>query len=103
MKTTTRFFAAALGALAFGAAHAHGDVKCDTPKAEWRGQMELQSKLVNEGWRVRRIKVENGCYEVYGFDAKGQKAEAFFDPKSFERVMTSDASAPKPSGESAPK
>jgi hypothetical protein len=77
---------AALCLLAAGAAHAHGDVKCDTPKAEWRGQMELQSKLVGEGWKVRKVKVENGCYEVYGFDAKGAKAEAFFDPKTFERV-----------------
>jgi hypothetical protein len=86
---------ATLSLLAASAAHAHGDVKCSTPKAEWRGQMELQSKLVAEGWRVRKVKVENGCYEVYGFDAKGQKAEAFFDPKSFERVM--------PAGETAPK
>lgn len=95
MKTSSRLLAAVLAALAFGAAQAHGDVKCSTPKAEWRGQMELQSKLVNEGWRVRKVKVENGCYEVYGFDPKGQKAEAFFDPKSFERVM--------PAGEAAPK
>lgn len=78
---------ATLALAAAGAAHAHGDVKCETPKTEWRGQMELQAKLVNEGWRVRKVKVENGCYEVYGFDPKGQKAEVFFDPKSFEQVF----------------
>ncbi len=51
--------------------------------------------LVNEGWRVRKVKVENGCYEVYGFDAKGERVEVFFDPKTFERVL--------PAGESAKK
>jgi hypothetical protein len=65
---------------------AHGDVRCDEPKAEWRPQMELQKKLKSEGWKIRMIKTENGCYEVYGFDAKKTRVEAFFNPKTFERV-----------------
>ena len=82
--------------LATGTAFAHGDVKCDSPnKAEWQPQMTLQAKLVNEGWKVRKVQIYNGCYEVYGFDAQGAKAEAFFDPKTFERVM--------PAGEAAKK
>lgn len=89
------FLVATLALVATGAARAHGDVKCTTPKAEWRGQMELQSKLVAEGWKVRKVKVENGCYEVYGFDPKGQKAEAFFDPKSFEPVLPAGQAATK--------
>ena len=69
------------------AAQAHGNVSCPAvPKEEKRGQMELQRKLEAEGWKVRQVKPFNGCYEVYGFDAQGRKAEAFFHPKSFERV-----------------
>ncbi|MET0335602.1 MAG: PepSY domain-containing protein [Rhizobacter sp.] len=82
----TQLLCASLLALAAGAASAHGDVKCETPKAEWKPQMELQAKLKNEGWRVRKVQVFNGCYEVYGFDAKGERTEAFFDPKTFERI-----------------
>ncbi|WOB08541.1 PepSY domain-containing protein [Piscinibacter gummiphilus] len=89
------FLVATLTLLATGTAQAHGDIKCTTPKADWRGQMELQSKLTAEGWKVRKVKVENGCYEVYGFDPKGQKAEAFFDPKSFEPVLPAGQAAPK--------
>ena len=37
-----------------------------------------------------RVKVDDGCYEVYGTDAKGQRAEAYFDPKSLEQVDTRD-------------
>jgi hypothetical protein len=76
-----------LALAAASAAHAHGNVKCEPiPKAEWKSQKELQKKLTSEGWKVRRVKVENGCYEVYGFDDKGAKAEAFFNPKTLERV-----------------
>ncbi|MBC7955194.1 MAG: PepSY domain-containing protein [Cytophagales bacterium] len=97
MKFTTSSLAALLCALAASAASAHGDVKCDanTNKAEWQPQMTLQAKLVNEGWKVRKVQVYNGCYEVYGFDPKGAKAEAFFDPKTFERVMPDDENPAK--------
>ena len=65
----------------------HDAVKCaPLPKEEMRPQMELQRKLTSEGWKVRQIKNFNGCYEVYGFDEKGQRAEVFFDPKTFEKV-----------------
>ena len=69
--------------LASSVAYAHGDA---TPKAEWKPQMELQKKLTDSGWKVRQVKTENNCYEVYGFDEKGARAEAFFDPRTFERV-----------------
>jgi hypothetical protein len=88
MNRKTSLALAALLVLAATGARAHGDVKCEAiPKAEWKPQMELQSKLLAEGWKkVRQVKVENGCYEVYGIDEKGAKAENFYNPKTFERV-----------------
>ena len=79
--------AAAL-ALAFAAgAQAHGNVKCEpVAKADRKPQTALQKDLTDKGWRVRRVKNYNGCYEVYGFDDKGAKVEAFFDPKTLDRV-----------------
>ena len=65
----------------------HDKVRCEAvTKEEMRPQMELQRKLSGEGWKVRQVKNFNGCYEVYGFDDKGQRTEAFFHPKSFEKV-----------------
>ena len=73
------------------AAFAHGNVSCPVvPKEEKKPQMELQRKLEAEGWKVRQVKNYNNCYEVYGFDEKGQKAEAFFHAKTFERVYPVD-------------
>lgn len=67
-------------------AFAHGDISCDVPKAEWKKQIELQRKLESEGWKVRQVKTDNGCYEVYGFDDKRKRVEVYFNPKTFEKV-----------------
>jgi len=65
----------------------HDKIKCDpVSKEEVKPQMELQRKLNGDGWKVRQIKNFNGCYEVYGFDEKGERVEAFFHPKTFEKV-----------------
>lgn len=73
--------------LAVGAARADGDGRCPAiPKNEWKPPAELQRKLVEEGWRVRRIEATALCYEVYAVDPQGQRVEAFFHPQTFERV-----------------
>ena len=79
-------FGAAMTVLLSGTVSAHGDYVCDVPKTEMRPQMELQRKLKSEGWKIRMVKTENGCYEVYGFDASKARVEAFFHPKTFERL-----------------
>lgn len=63
---------------------------CSVPKAEWQPEQALRQKLEGAGWKVNRVKIDDGCYEVYGTDAKGQRAEAYFDPKSLEPVNARD-------------
>lgn len=77
---------AALFCLTTASAFASGGAKCNVPKAEWKPQMELQRKLTADGWKVRQVKVDNGCYEVYGFDNTGKRIEIYFNPKTFEKV-----------------
>ncbi|WP_085316498.1 PepSY domain-containing protein [Derxia lacustris] len=80
------FVALALGAASAGA-FAHGDVDCPKrAKEEWRPHTELQDKLTKEGWTVRRMEKTATCYEVYAKTPDGKRVEAFFDPKTFERV-----------------
>ncbi|MBC7604464.1 MAG: PepSY domain-containing protein [Ramlibacter sp.] len=77
----------ALAALAPVLAFAGGDFKCDVPKAEWQPQTALKAKLEKDGWKkVRQVKIEHGCYEVYGFDENNKRAEKFYNPKTFEQV-----------------
>ncbi len=85
MKRKLASFAAlcALSAAAF-AQHAE---KCEPiPREEWKPQAELERKLVNQGWKISRVKITNGCYEVYSRDEKNNKVETFFDPKTFDVV-----------------
>ena len=76
----------ALFALTASAFAQHAE-KCEAiPKEEWKPQAELERKLANQGWKVSRVKITNGCYEVYGRDEKYGKVEVFFHPKTFELV-----------------
>jgi len=61
--------------------------KCEPiAKEAWRPQAELERMLVNKGWKIARVKITNGCYEVYARDAKNAKKEVFFHPKTFAVV-----------------
>ncbi|WP_377291674.1 PepSY domain-containing protein [Rhizobium sp. SG2393] len=60
--------------------------KCSVPMADWQPREALQTKLEGQGWTVRSIRSEDGCYEAYALNAKGEKVEAYFDPKTFVAV-----------------
>jgi hypothetical protein len=42
--------------------------------------------LAAEGMDVRRIKTDDGCYEVKAIDARGRRIEAYYDPRTLELV-----------------
>jgi len=66
---------------------ATGLATCDSgPEDTWRSQDELKKRLVEQGWEVRRIKVDGGCYEVYALDDKGERVEAYFHPQTLDPV-----------------
>jgi hypothetical protein len=79
----------ALAVLSTGA-QATGLATCDSgPKEGWQPQAKLESNLKAQGWQVRRIKVDGGCYEVYAVDPKGARVEAYFHPVTLAPVPTS--------------
>ena len=81
--------AAATLALAGGAAQATGLATCDSgPKTGWQPQAKLEAQLKEQGWQVRRVKEDGGCYEVYALDDKGKKVEAYFHPVTLAPVPT---------------
>ena len=70
-------------------AFATGLATCDSgPQETWRPQAELEKQLTAKGWKIRRIKIDGGCYEVYAIDEKGERVEAYFDPKTLALVPT---------------
>jgi hypothetical protein len=79
---------ASLG-LSTTAAQASDDY-CNVPKSEWQSMDALKEKLAADGWDVRKIKEDEGCYEVYAIKADGKKVEAYFNPATFEIVKEDD-------------
>ncbi|GAB2725926.1 MULTISPECIES: PepSY domain-containing protein [Halomonas] len=55
---------------------------CKDPVADWQPRDALRQQLEDKGWEVRRIKVDDGCYEAKGFDRHGNKVEADYMPSS---------------------
>lgn len=68
-------------------AYATGLATCDSgPESGWQSTEVLEKQLTEQGWTVRRIKVDGGCYEVYALDEKGERVEAYFHPVTLEPV-----------------
>lgn len=69
------------------AAFATGLATCDSgPEEDWKPKSELEDQLKKQGWTVRRVKVDGGCYEVYALDEKGERVEAYFHPLTLDPV-----------------
>ncbi|MGV2871360.1 PepSY domain-containing protein [Colwellia sp. E150_009] len=57
---------------------------CNDPVSAWQPREQLRLMVENKGWQVKRIKVDDGCYEVKGFDRKGNRLKATFSPASLK-------------------
>lgn len=81
-----RFFAGAVlaGLLVSGAVWA--DTDCNVPVAEWQSREALRQQLELQGVQVQRIKVDDGCYEVRGIDAQGNRFKAKYAPDTLRML-----------------
>jgi hypothetical protein len=53
------------------------------PKAEWGSDATLKQALKDEGYQVKKFKIDGNCYEIYGYNKEGKKVEIYFDMKTF--------------------
>ncbi|MDO6964335.1 PepSY domain-containing protein [Rhizobium alvei] len=81
MKSIVLAATVALAALA-STAHAESDKCGNVPKDKWMTEDAIREKAKGMGYDVRKIKIEDGCYEVYAIDAKGSKVESLFNPET---------------------
>ena len=69
-------------------AQATGLMTCKSgDRSTWKSQDTLIKTIKSQGWKVRRVKVDGGCYEVYGTTPKGQRVEAYFHPVTLELLL----------------
>ena len=78
----------ALLALAMGLATlpTWADDDCDAPVARWQSREAVRQMDTQQGWDVQRLKIDDGCYEVYGKDAQGRSFKAKVDPETLRVV-----------------
>lgn len=70
------------------AGFATGMYECETvAQSDWLTEAALTVKLEAEGWQVRRMKPDGGCWEVYGTTPEGQRVEGYFHPATGEKLL----------------
>jgi len=77
------FLFASLGAT--GLARADED-DCTVPMAQWQPREAVQRVAAEQGVTVRRIKIDDGCYQINGRDASGRKVEIKVNPQTLEVI-----------------
>jgi hypothetical protein len=55
---------------------------CTAAKEKWMAQANFKHVIEAQGYKVKTLKVTNGCYEIYGHDKNGKRVELSFDPVS---------------------
>jgi hypothetical protein len=76
--------AALLPVGAVGTALAGDD--CFAPMADWRPREAVARLAEENGWTVRRIKIDDGCYEIDGRDAGGRRIEVKVHPATLQVI-----------------
>lgn len=56
------------------------------PKSEWASEDTLKQALAEEGYSIKKFKVDGNCYEIYGRNKQGKKVEIYFDTKTLAIV-----------------
>lgn len=81
MKRAVLIAAILLSALVPAEALADDD-DCKVPMAQWQPREAVEQLAKAHGWTVRRVKIDDGCYQIKGRDENGREIEVKVDPGS---------------------
>lgn len=60
------------------------DDDCDAPLNRWQTREAVRQMAAAQGWQIRRLKIDDGCYEIRGTDAQGRTFKAKIDPETLK-------------------
>jgi hypothetical protein len=60
------------------------------PKSKWMTEDAMKAKIDTLGYKVKTFQVTGNCYEIYGKDKDGKRAEVYFNPVSGDIVQKGD-------------
>lgn len=59
---------------------------CAVPMTDWQPREAVMKLAAEQGWDLRRIRIDDGCYEVIGRDAEGRAIEVKLNPATLAVV-----------------
>jgi hypothetical protein len=59
---------------------ARAEERCAVAMVNWQPREAVLQLAQQNGWQVRRIRIDDGCYEVLGTDASGRKIDVKLHP-----------------------
>ncbi len=72
--------------LALLPAPAFAEDDCAVPMTDWQPREAVAKLAETSGWKVRRIKIDDGCYEIDGQDADGRRIEVTVNPGTLKVI-----------------
>ena len=73
--------------LALSTAALASEPTCTAPKNTWMTESAFTQSIEAQGYKIKRLKVSHGCYEIYGTDKDGKRVEISFDPATGAPAM----------------
>ena len=74
----------ALALALVAATAAQAEESCNQPVGNWKSREAVHAMASERGWTLKRIKIDDGCYEIYGTDQEGRRFEAKIDPVTLD-------------------
>lgn len=70
----------------FSAGGALADDDCFVPMANWQPREAVERLAKQNSWTVRRIKIDDGCYQIDGSGVDGRDIEVTIHPATLEVI-----------------
>ena len=74
----------------FPAGMALADDDCFVPMADLRPREDVARMAAEKGWTLRRIRIDDGCYEIKGRDAEGREFKLKLHPATLQVIEDED-------------
>lgn len=58
------------------------------PQSQQIPKAKFQQQLKEQGYQIKKFKMSDNCYEMYGRDKQGRKVEIYFDTKTGKPVKS---------------
>ncbi len=74
----------ALVMLVLAAHPVRADDECYAPAETWQPRSAVRALAERNGWRIDKLKIDDGCYEIRGRDANDRRFKATLDPATLK-------------------